>query len=158
MTRNLFISCQENALIRTTLTGSAPYDVAVTLPATEPRLYAVLLEVHDVAGNVGYARRLVLYDNSSRIALDPHRSLVVVSANPAVGHRWQTVVGDVCLDWRDRFYNDVFFHYDFMLPVKADTGRGIQGQYDQISGVLPVSGTPTTRGVVKFEVCRVPVT
>ena len=124
----------------------------MTLPATEPRLYAILLEVHDVAGNVGYARRLVLYDNSSRIALDPHRSLVVVSANPVVGRRWQTVVGDVCVDWTDRFYNDVFFHYDYMLPVKADSGREIQGQYDQVSGVLPVSGTPTTRGVVKFEV------
>ena len=40
------------------------------LPAEEPRLYAVLLEVHDHAGehgNVAYARRFVLYDNSSTV-------------------------------------------------------------------------------------------
>jgi hypothetical protein len=56
------------------------------------------------------------------------------------------------VNWRDRFYNDVFYHYDFMMPVQTDTVRGIQGVYEQLTGVLPVAGTPTVRGAVKFEV------
>ena len=58
------------------------YDVTLPLPAEEPRLYAVLLEVHDHAGehgNVAYARRFVLYDNSSII--DMNQTLTVVSAD-----------------------------------------------------------------------------
>ena len=57
------------------------YDVTVPLPAEEPRLYAVLLEVHDHAGehgNVAYARRFVLYDNSSTV--DMSGTLTVESA------------------------------------------------------------------------------
>nr|KAG5704406.1 hypothetical protein BaRGS_031112 [Batillaria attramentaria] len=46
------------------------------------RLYAIILEVHDKAGNVNYARRLVLYDNTSTVELKPSASLHVVSANP----------------------------------------------------------------------------
>ena len=62
--------------------SSGTYDVTVPLPAEEPRLYAVLLEVHDHAGehgNVAYTRRFVLYDNSSTV--DFNGSLIVESAN-----------------------------------------------------------------------------
>ena len=61
---------------------SGPYDVAVTLPTEEPRLYAVVVEVHDKAGNVGYARRLLLFDNSSTVQLLHTAQLRVVSADP----------------------------------------------------------------------------
>ena len=60
---------------------SGTYDVTMPLPAEEPRLYAVLLEVHDHAGehgNVAYARRFVLYDNSSTV--DMSGTLTVESA------------------------------------------------------------------------------
>ena len=45
-------------------------------------MYALILEVHDKAGNVAYARRLLLLDNSSSVELMPSRSLSVVHANP----------------------------------------------------------------------------
>ena len=61
---------------------SGPYDVTVSLPEEEPRLYAVILEVHDKAGNVGYARRLLLCDNSSTVQLHNTAELKVTSANP----------------------------------------------------------------------------
>ena len=61
-----------------------PYYVTVTLPEEEEgaRLYALILEVHDKAGNVGYARRLLLLDNSSSVELMTNSSLRVVHANP----------------------------------------------------------------------------
>ena len=64
--------------------AGGPYDVTVTLPEEEegPRLYALILEVHDRAGNVGYARRLLLLDNSSSVELMPSSSLSAVHANP----------------------------------------------------------------------------
>nr|KAG5709999.1 hypothetical protein BaRGS_030075 [Batillaria attramentaria] len=46
------------------------------------RLYAVILEVHDKAGNVAYARRLVLYDNTSTVLINSSASLQVGSADP----------------------------------------------------------------------------
>ena len=52
------------------------------LPEETPRLYAILLEVHDNAGehgNVAYARRFVLYDNSSSV--DTRGTLTVDSAS-----------------------------------------------------------------------------
>ena len=59
------------------------HDVTVTLPEEDTsRLYAILLEVHDKAGNVGYARRLLLLDNSSSVQLSSADSLNVIHANP----------------------------------------------------------------------------
>ena len=45
-------------------------------------MYALILEVHDKAGNVGYARRLLLLDNSSSVDLMHSSSLSVVHSNP----------------------------------------------------------------------------
>ena len=126
--------------------------MAVTLPPREPRLYALVLEVQDRAGNVAHARRLVLYDNSSRLLLNTRSALTVLSADPRSAHRWQTEPGEVCLGWQDRFYNDAFFHYDYLLPVLGDAARGVEGVYEQTTGVLPVQGTPSVRGVLQFQV------
>ena len=80
---------QENAITEltqvknATLSSLYTYNFRVTLPETnEARLYALILEVHDKAGNVGYARRLLLLDNSSSVELWPSSSLSVIHANP----------------------------------------------------------------------------
>nr|KAG5686569.1 hypothetical protein BaRGS_027226 [Batillaria attramentaria] len=80
------LSVKESALKNFTTewpeTGG-PYDVHFQLPELDAvRLYAIILEVHDNAGNVGYARRLVLYDNSSTVEVAT--PLKVTSANPSV--------------------------------------------------------------------------
>ena len=87
-----FLSTQDNAIAGLTKVWNAsvysswaggPYDVTVTLPEEQDaRMYALILEVHDKAGNVGYARRLLLLDNSSSVELMPSSSLNVVHANP----------------------------------------------------------------------------
>ena len=85
-----YICFKENAISEHTLEWEAesvpsggPYIFTVSLPAEEPRLYALILEVFDHAGNVGYARSLLFYDNSSTVELLSNTSLRVTSANPA---------------------------------------------------------------------------
>ncbi|KAK7496776.1 hypothetical protein BaRGS_00011985 [Batillaria attramentaria] len=138
--------------VQETSTGG-PFDKTITLPEEgSARLYAVILEVHDHAGNVAYARRLILYDNSSYVQFNDSASLTVVTAEPRSGLRWQTDVSTyVCVDWKYRFYNTELYHNNFLLPVNPDTGREILGHYDQQSGILPVTGTDNVHGIVKFE-------
>ncbi|KAK7493739.1 hypothetical protein BaRGS_00015068, partial [Batillaria attramentaria] len=155
------LSVQENARKTYSLEWNAnltarggPYNLTVRLPDEgAARLYAIILEVHDKAGNVNYARRLVLYDNTSTVELKPSASLHVVSANPQSNHQWQTdVARDICLNWTDRFYNSDLYNTNFLMPVKTDTGREIYGDYDQQSGILPITGTDNVIGITKFEV------
>ena len=141
---------QDEAASRTTLNGTAPFNVPLTLPPSEqPQMYAVLLEVHDTAGNVAYARRFVFYDNSSRLLAYEDKALTVVSAGET---GWQTRLEDVCVSWKGRYYNEAFLHFNFLLPVKRDEARGIEGVYEENSDLLSASGTASVRGVVSFEV------
>ncbi|XP_076453311.1 uncharacterized protein LOC143288575 [Babylonia areolata] len=134
--------------------GGGPYRVQVTLPQQhKARMFALLLEVHDVAGNVAYARRLLLLDNSSSVDLLPSASLTVLHADPRTNNRWQTDVSKpLCVDWKGRFHNSEMYSNNLLQKVDADLGREITGNYDQTSGVLPVRGTDNVLGVTKFEV------
>ncbi|KAK7496784.1 hypothetical protein BaRGS_00011993, partial [Batillaria attramentaria] len=119
------------------------------------RLYALILEVHDKAGNVAYARRLVLYDNNSTVLINSSASFQVVSANPSSSRAKRQVnmtETHFCLNWNGRFYNSELYQNNFLLPVNPDTGRQIHGDYDQQSGLLPVTGTDNVRGIVRFEI------
>ena len=79
---------QENALPRPQVKKAKAhppftYTFRVTLPENDKaRLYALILEVHDKAGNVGYARRLLLLDKSSSVELKRSSSLRFTNANP----------------------------------------------------------------------------
>ncbi|XP_070207962.1 uncharacterized protein [Littorina saxatilis] len=147
--------CLQTAIIDLTITwqGTSRKTVRVTLPEDEPRLYALILEVHDRAGNVAYARRLIFFDSSSSVELMESKSLYVVHANPSSKNKWQTDVSkEVCANWTGRFYNTEMYHNNFLMPVRTDNGRQIYGRYDQTSGLLPVSGTPNVKGVITFEI------
>ncbi|KAK7473965.1 hypothetical protein BaRGS_00034794, partial [Batillaria attramentaria] len=156
-----FLSVEDVAMENYTLTweaqpssGSGPFDLSVRLPDAEPRLYAIILEVHDRAGNVGYARRLVLYDNSSVVELNTSAPMSVLSAHNRSGDYWQTDnLQPICVDWQNRFYssNDDVMQSVFLEPVKGDTKREIFALYDQTTGILPVTGTDNEAGIVKFE-------
>ncbi|KAK7493722.1 hypothetical protein BaRGS_00015051, partial [Batillaria attramentaria] len=130
-----------------------PHDVTMPLPLdTVARLYAIILEVHDHAGNVAYARRLVLFDNTSFVELKETAALTVTSADMRTNLKWQTnIYTALCVDWHDRFYNTDMRNNNFLMPVNPDTAREIHGDYDQQSGILPVTGTDNVDGVVKFE-------
>lgn len=123
-------------------------EVHFTLP-TEPALYAILLEVHDVAGNVRMARRFVLYDNSSKVAILSKQLLKSMTASAKTNYTWQVHHGSTCLNWTGRYYNTYHTKMNLLRKIKAD--GNISGKYDQIDGLIPVSGTPNVDGIVRFE-------
>ncbi|KAK7501886.1 hypothetical protein BaRGS_00006972, partial [Batillaria attramentaria] len=157
-TNGMTLSVQRDArhnTIEWESTASGIFNRTVILPEEDAtRLYAVILEVHDKAGNVAYARRLVLYDNTSTVLINSSASLQVGSADPRFRTKRQVVRNDAhfCLNWAGRFYNSELYQNNFLLPVTPDTGRQIHGDYDQQSGPLPVTGTDNVRGIVRFEI------
>ena len=120
----------------------------ITLPA-EPALYTVVLEVHDEAGNVGRARRFVLYDNSSTVALFGDKNLWSSSASSQTNYTWQTQHGRTCFNWTGRYYNTYHLNYNLLRAIK--TADSISPDYDQMMGPMPVSGTPNINGIVQFD-------
>ncbi|KAK7092487.1 uncharacterized protein [Littorina saxatilis] len=129
------------------------YDFIVPLPEESARMYAILLEVHDLAGdkgNVAYARRFVLYDNSSTLHFDG--TMVVYSANARTNFTWQTnAFQDVCVNWTGHFYNKELKSNNPLKPIKPEDAMQMTENYEQTTGLLPVNGTNSVDGVVKFE-------
>ncbi|OWF42246.1 Hemicentin-1 [Mizuhopecten yessoensis] len=125
--------------------------ISLQLPEHEPALYGLLLEVKDVANNVRQTRRFILYDNSSLIKVDSTYKLHVSSAAVNTNYTWQTAHRDVCVSWRDRYYNNKFVHFNPLRPIQADGHGLVQQAYDQTMGTLPVTGTPNVHGISMFS-------
>ena len=123
----------------------------ITLP-DEPALYAVALEVHDAAGNVGRARRFVLYDNSSTVALFGDKHLRSVTASSQTNYTWQTHHGLTCFNWTGRYYNTYHLNVNLLSAIKS--ADSITVDYDQTTGLMPISGTPNIDGIVRFDYTR----
>ena len=116
-----------------------------------PALYCVLLEVKDVADNVQQARRFVLYDNTTFIEPMPDRQFLVISASKDTNFTWQTHHNDICIDWKDYFYNKFYYYNELLNPIDSDRNGLITGIYDQFDGTLPKSGTPNVYGIIKYK-------
>ncbi|KAK3589123.1 hypothetical protein CHS0354_017089 [Potamilus streckersoni] len=114
----------------------------------EPSLYAILLEVHDIAGNVKGTRRFVLYDNSSSVQIDHGHILRVTSAYEKTNYTWQVNHGSICLEWTGRYYNSYHKENNLLRNIRSDAS--VSPEYDQIHGHLPISGTPNVDGIVEF--------
>ncbi|CAC5378371.1 unnamed protein product [Mytilus coruscus] len=123
-------------------------EVDIQLPEKNPMLYAVLLEVKDKANNVGYARRFVLYDNSSYVVKNANIPFRVVSASNKTHFTWQVHHGSICYSWDNRFLNNRYKKSNPLRPIKSE--NSIPGVYDQISGLLPVKGTENVNGLINF--------
>lgn len=131
--------------------------VSLTLPVSDrPHLFAVVLEIKDIADNVDHARRFVLLDNSSYITLNTAKPLRIDSANPNTNYKWQIHHGNVTLSWENRFYNNHFLHTNLLKQIDPDADY--RGVYEQSSGPLPVSGTANVHGIirVKYAIKKVP--
>ncbi|XP_063447914.1 uncharacterized protein LOC134727462 [Mytilus trossulus] len=123
-------------------------EVDIQLPEKNPMLYAVLLEVKDKANNVGYARRFVLYDNSSYVVTNDRIPFRVVSASNKTNFTWQVHHGTICYSWKNRFLNNRYKTYNPLRPVRSE--NSIPGVYDQVSGLLTVKGTENVNGLTDF--------
>ncbi|XP_071092662.1 uncharacterized protein [Haliotis cracherodii] len=123
-------------------------DKPIQLPMKDG-LYAVILEVHDKAGNIQSVRRLVLYDSSSQLMKMPTKPLQVVSASPKTGYKWQTNFGHICIDYKGRYYNDEMRVNNPLDPVSHQIE--VETDYDQTAGILPISGTPNVDGIIEAK-------
>ena len=120
------------------------------LPQTgEAMMYAVVLTTLDHAGNYRMARRFVIYDNVSYLALDSdEHSLRPISANPATDYLWQLSHDPIIVDWQEYFYNIHHKQFNFLLPIREDSK--MTGIYEQEDAPIPVSGTPNVHGITTF--------
>ncbi|KAL3857352.1 hypothetical protein ACJMK2_012028 [Sinanodonta woodiana] len=115
----------------------------------EPALYALLLEVHDVAGNVKGARRFVLFDKSSSVQINNGHRLRVTSASDKTNYTWQVNHGSICIEWKGRYYNSYHQTNNLLKTIKYDAS--VSPEYDQLNGPLSINGTPNVDGIIEFQ-------
>jgi len=127
-------------------------EMTLNLTSDGPRLYCLTLEVKDVADNVRQCRRFILVDKTSFIETLPDQPFYFNSASPDSDYKWQTHHNAICLSWRDHFVNKFYFDNELFNGIQADQHGLITGTCEQISGELPVSGTPNVHGIVKYMV------
>ncbi|CAG2236399.1 unnamed protein product [Mytilus edulis] len=125
--------------------------VTVELPAgKQMMLYCILLEVKDGASNAMYARRFVLYDNSSIIKINSRYPFSITSASKNTAFKWQTNHGYICYSWKNRFFNGKYKSNNPFRPIKSDSYGKLLGIYDQTKGLLPINGTQHVNGLTEF--------
>ncbi|XP_069134359.1 uncharacterized protein [Argopecten irradians] len=129
---------------------NASQSIEICIPDNlpNPAMYGIVLDVKDVANNVKHARRFVMFDNSSVILARDGNPLHSTTAAASTGYKWQTNHGDLCYSWKDRYHNDKL--KVLLRPIKPDYHGHFTGIYEQISGILPVSGTENVDGITEF--------
>ncbi|XP_052791867.1 uncharacterized protein LOC128226010 isoform X2 [Mya arenaria] len=139
-------------VIPSTIVNHTVKSMDINLTANAPRLYCITLEVKDVADNVRQCRRFVLFDNTSSIKIWNEHPFRFTSASPGTNYTWQTHHNDVCLSWKDYFYNNFYIYNELLNPIEPLSHVLITGSYDQITGELPVSGTSNVYGIIAYNV------
>ncbi|XP_052789246.1 uncharacterized protein LOC128223857 [Mya arenaria] len=124
----------------------------LNLISDAPRLYCFTLEVKDVADNVRQCRRFVLYDNTSAIRIWTDKPFRCTSASPATDYTWQTHHNNVCISWKDYFYNDFYIHNELLNPIEPAPHGLITGSYEQLNGDISVFGTSNVYGIIAYHV------
>jgi len=127
-------------------------EMTLNLTSDKPRLYCLTLEVEDVADNVRQCRRFILVDKTTFIETHPDQPFQFTSASPDTGYIWQTHHNDICLSWKEHFINKFYLDNELLNGIEASPHGLITGTYDQISGVLPVSGNLNVHGIVKYMI------
>ncbi|XP_021360606.1 uncharacterized protein LOC110455039 isoform X2 [Mizuhopecten yessoensis] len=129
---------------------TSPLNITIPSGLHNPAMYAVVLEVKDVANNVKQARRFFIFDNSSKIFARDDKPVYSTTAAINTEYKWQTNLGKICYSWIDRYYNDKLYHLNLLRPIKQDHHGLISGAYEQTSGILPVTGTENVHGITMF--------
>ncbi|KAH3708883.1 hypothetical protein DPMN_068342 [Dreissena polymorpha] len=130
--------------------NNTEYSVHLNITSEKPTLYCITLETKDLANNVQYARRFVLYDNYSSLNTSYKTLFKITSASNTEPYAWQNHHNDVCLDWKDYFYNKFYQENKVLNPIQPHNLISVTSIYEQNKGVLPVSGTPNIDGIVGF--------
>ena len=140
------------AVARVTVNDSSElgYDHSVNV---SEGAYSVVMKVVDIAGNVRYARSLLLVDATSQLLVDNVTSLRVESAVPGTGFLWvNSTSAPLVVSGRGHFYNTLFLTQDLLAPV-ANYTPAIATDYDHPldTGLYPRGGTPNALGVSELR-------
>ena len=133
-------------------TGVKNYTQNVLLPGDGP--YSIVLQVSDRAGNLQYARRLQLFDATSRLLINSNAPLTVTSAVSQTGYIWQnSSVAIVTVTGKGHFYNSNLQTSNWLASVADFTGATITPGYDHplSEGQYPRMGTPNALGVLSLS-------
>lgn len=131
-------------------TGARRYNELTELPAEGP--YSFVLQTLDHAGNMRFSRRLVLFDNSSTLTIEPSEPLVVTSAVPQTMYRWQNSTSDpIVVSGQGHFYNSHLRSNAWLAPV--GNRFNVSQDYDHpfAEGEFPREGTPNALGIVRVD-------
>lgn len=124
--------------------------IILNITSTAPKLFCVMLEVKDVADNVRQARRFFLYDNSTFIETRNDKPFFISSAAESTNFKWQTHQNDICLNWKDHFYNGFYLTNKLLNKIEPDQHGLISDIYEQNKGILPVNGTINVHGIIQY--------
>ncbi|XP_052788825.1 uncharacterized protein LOC128223590 [Mya arenaria] len=138
--------------VLSTMVNHTVTNMDLNLTSDTPRLYCLTLEVKDVAGNVRQSRRFVLYDNTSSIQIWTEKPFRFTSSSPATDYTWQTHHSDVCISWKDYFYNDFYIQNELLNPIEPDPDDLISHSFEQTTGEIPVSGTSNVYGIIAYHI------
>lgn len=131
--------------------GLSNTSLTLNLTSDLPRLYAINLEVKDIADNVQQARRFVLYDSNTEISSREDIPFFVSSASVSSKFVWQTHHNDICLNWKGHFMNKFYMENSLLGEINPDPHGLITGIYEQQNGTLPLTGTPNVYGIIDFR-------
>lgn len=126
------------------------YQLVVPLPHDGP--YSFVLQAQDTAGNIRYARRLVLVDETSTLEINSAAPLEIVSAVPDTGFMWQNSTTDpLIVSGQGHFYNSNLRTTNYLATV-ANYSEEIGPEFDHPldSGRYPRNGTPNALGVTRL--------
>lgn len=141
----------DKKVVYTKIVNNTVNKLNLEINSSTPVLYRILLEVKDTAQNIRYARRFLLFDNSSKItSTDRNYTFQITSASSNTSYKWQTHHNEICLNWEGYFLNRFYRSYPLLDAIQTE--YGISGIYEQRSGQIPVSGTPNVHGIVRYSI------
>ncbi|VDH90342.1 Hypothetical predicted protein, partial [Mytilus galloprovincialis] len=157
----------------TTNVNPVPDYITVVLPENpikfptyepkDPGVYSVIIEVNDRANNSKYARRFVIYDNTSEITISEIHRLYATSASNDSQFSWMTKFSQqVDVSWNNHFLNDVHEKGHFLAKILDYTPRlsdnisrvdykKILEKFDDTEGVRNKTAIKNINSIVRFE-------
>lgn len=130
--------------------GDGVYEDRLELAVEGP--YSFVLQTLDGAGNLRYSRRLLLFDNSSSLNIEPSSPLTVISAVPEALYLWQNSTSDpIVVSGRGHFYNSHLRANAWLAPVGNSFNVSVDYDHPLATGDFPRRGTPNALGVVSLS-------
>lgn len=113
----------------------------------EPGMYAIHLSAVDKAGNIQTSRKLVLYDNLSKVTFNGERNTRVKTASSQTNFTWVTKnTNMIFVEWYGRFMNHR--HDNLRWLTKINPFPKIGRAYDDFDGRRTVDEVQNIQGIL----------